>query len=160
MVAASAGFNESPGPQIFQDVPTAHPFYAWINRMANRGLIGGYQCGTQPGEPCIAPNNSPYYRPYANATRGQIAKIVANGAGYNESPNGSMFQDVPPSQTFYLWIQRLASRGIMGGYPCGEPFEPCGAEYKPYFRWGNNATRGQVAKIVSNTFFPNCNPSQ
>ena len=26
----------------------------------------------------------------------------------------------------------------------------------PYFRPGNNATRGQASKIVSNTFFPGC----
>jgi len=28
----------------------------------------------------------------------------------------------------------------------------------PYFRPNNNATRGQTSKIVSNTFFPDCNP--
>jgi hypothetical protein len=28
----------------------------------------------------------------------------------------------------------------------------------PYFRPANNATRGQVAKIVSNSFFPECQP--
>jgi hypothetical protein len=126
--------------------------------MANRGLIGGYPCGTQPSEPCVGPDNLAYYRPSANATRGQIAKIVSNGAGYNNPPSGQMFQDVPPTQTFYEWVQRLASRGVMGGYPCGTvPSEPCGAGSKPYFRWSNNSTRGQAAKITANTFFQGCN---
>ncbi len=155
MVAASAGFAEDPGPQRFQDVPTTHPYFAWINRMAIRGLIGGYPCGG-PGEPCIAPQNLAYYRPSAYATRGQIAKIVSNGAGFNDPPVGQMFEDVPAAHPFYDWVQRLASRGVMGGYPCGGVNEPCGAGNKPYFRWGNLATRGQVGKITANTFFPNC----
>jgi hypothetical protein len=156
MVAASAGFNEDPGPRRFQDVPPSNSYYVWVQRMANRGLIGGYPCGG-PGEPCIPPDNWAYYRPNANATRGQIAKIVSNGAGFTEPPVGQLFEDVPPSQPFYEWIQRLANRGVMGGYPCGEAGEPCvPPTNRPYFRWYNDATRGQVAKIVANTFFPNC----
>jgi type II secretory pathway pseudopilin PulG len=156
IVSNAAGFTEGPGPQRFGDVPTAHPYFTWINRMAIRGLIGGYPCGTRPDEPCVAPQDLEYYRPSANATRGQITKIVSNGAGYNDPSVGQIFQDVPPEQAFYIWVQRLASRDVVGGYPCGGENEPCGAENKPYFRWGNNATRGQVAKITSNTFFPNC----
>jgi uncharacterized delta-60 repeat protein len=161
MVAASAGFNEDPGPRKFQDVPPGNPYYVWVQRMANRGLIGGYQCGTQPSEPCVAPGNLAYYRPTANATRGQIAKIVSNGAGYNNTPAGQTFEDVPPSHAFYVWVQRLTSQPVpaMGGYPCGAVGEPCVApNNRPYFRWGNNATRGQVAKITANTFFPGCQP--
>ncbi|HKP53981.1 MAG TPA: hypothetical protein VJ183_15180 [Chloroflexia bacterium] len=155
-VSASAGFNENPGPQVFEDVPASNSFYAWINRLANRGLIGGYPCGTDPGEPCIAPDNRAYYRSSTQATRGQIAKIVSNGAGFSEPPVGQAFEDVPPANPFYVCIERLASRSIMSGYPCGGAGEPCGPDSKPYFRWGNNATRGQVAKIASNTFFPSC----
>jgi len=157
MVAASAGFSEDPGARRFQDVPSTNPYYVWVQRMANRGLIGGYPCGGV-GEPCIAPNNLAYYRPNANATRGQIAKIVSNGAGFNEPPTGQLFEDVAPSHPFYDWVQRLVNRGVIGGYPCGGVGEPCGAGNRPYFRWGNDATRGQVSKIVANTFFPGCQP--
>ena len=156
MVAASAGFSEAPGARRFEDVPPSNPYYVWVQRMANRGLIGGYPCGTQINEPCVAPDNLAYYRPNANATRGQIAKIVSNGAGYVDPPVGQMFEDVPPTHTFYEWVQRLASRGVMGGYQCGGENEPCGAGNRPYFRWQNDATRGQVAKITANTFFPGC----
>ncbi len=156
MVAGAAGFAEDPGPQHFEDVPPSLPYYAAINRMAVRLLIGGYPCGTVLNEPCVAPDNRPYFRPNNHATRGQIAKIVANGAGLSDPPVGQMFEDVPPEQPFYVWVQRLASLGVMGGYPCGGEYEPCGPESKPYFRWQNDSTRGQVAKVTSNTFFPNC----
>ncbi len=116
--------------------------------------MSGYECGS-PGEPCIT--GRPYFRPNANATRGQISKIVSNTAGYSEIPTEQTFEDVPPTHTFYREIQRLASRNIMGGYPCGGLGEPC-LSNRPYFRPGNNVTRGQSAKIVVNTFYPECNP--
>ncbi|HYP39427.1 MAG TPA: S-layer homology domain-containing protein [Chloroflexia bacterium] len=156
IVANSAGFNEPVSEQTFQDVLPGSTFYAFIERMASRGIIGGYPCGGT-GEPCGV-SNKPYFRPNANATRGQISKIVSNARGYNDPPGSQIFEDVPPGSAFYDWVQRLALRGIMGGYPCGGPGEPCGSSNRPYFRPNNNATRGQVSKIVANTFFPGCNP--
>jgi hypothetical protein len=122
--------------------------------MAGRSIIGGYPCGG-PGEPCVG-SGLPYFRPNANATRGQISKIVSNARGYSDPASGQTFQDVPPGSAFYDWVQRLAARGIMGGYPCGGRSEPCGPGNLPYFRPNNNATRGQTSKIVANTFFPGC----
>jgi hypothetical protein len=158
VVSASAGFNEDPGPQLFQDVPASNPFFVWINRLANRGIMGGYGCGHAPNEPCIPPQNRPYFRASNNSSRGQIAKIISNAAGYSDVPGTQTFEDVPPSQTFYLWIERLAWRGIMGGYPCGGIGEPCGPGSRPYFRPAASATRGQTTKIVANAFFPQCSP--
>ena len=64
---------------------------------------------------------------------------------------------MPPGETFYLWLERMSARGIINGYPCGSPFEPCIAPAnRPYFRPNNNATRGQMAKIAAEAFFPNC----
>ena len=84
---------------------------------------------------------------------------MSNSAGFSDPPGAQRYEDVPPSNTFYVWIQRLTNRDIMGGYQCGElPSEPCEAGNRPYFRPSNNATRGQTTKIVSNTFFPGCNP--
>jgi hypothetical protein len=98
----------------------------------------------------------PYFRPNANASRGQISKTVSNAAGFVEPAGAQMFEDVAPGSTFYDFIERLASRGIIGGYQCGGPVEPCGSGNLPYFRPNGNATRGQTSKIVANTFFPNC----
>jgi hypothetical protein len=155
IVSNSAGFNETPSGQTFEDVPPNHTFYLFIERMVMHDVLGGYDCGGL-GEPCVPPNSRPYFRPGNNATRGQIAKIVSNAAGYSDTPPSQTFEDVPPSNIFYLWIERLASRGAMSGYACGSSGEPCGPDNKPYFRPGNSATRGQTSKIVANTFFPNC----
>jgi hypothetical protein len=156
MVSNAAGFNDDPGPQIFEDVPLESPFFTWINRLTNQGAIGGYPCGQNPNEPCIEPDNRPYFRPNANATRGQLAKIVANAAGLGGTPTGQFYSDVDTDHTFYVWVMRLTELGAMSGYPCGGEGEPCDEENRPYFRPYNNVTRGQASKIVANTFFPNC----
>jgi hypothetical protein len=158
IVANSSGFNEPVSGQVFEDVLPTNIFYEHVERMAARGIIGGYPCGG-PNEPCGSIER-PYFRPNANATRGQISKIVSQAKGYTDPVSGQTFEDVSPSNSFYLYIERLASRGIMGGYGCGTlPGEPCGPQNRPYFRWGNNATRGQTSKIVSNAFFPGCQTS-
>jgi hypothetical protein len=155
IVSNSAGFSD-PATQMFEDVPPGSTFFDYIGRLASRGYISGYPCGG-PGEPCVPPGNLPYFRPNTNATRGQISKIVSNAAGFIEPVSGQTFEDVPPGSTFYDFIERLASRDVMSGYPCGSTGEPCiPPENRPYFRPNNNATRGQTSKIVANTFFPAC----
>jgi hypothetical protein len=156
IVSNAAVFDEDPGPQIYQDVPADNTFYQWINRLSLRGHMGGYPCGTVAAEPCIGPDNRPYFRPFSNATRGQLAKVVANAAGLGGTPTGQFFTDVAQDHPFYTWIMRLAEAGVMGGYDCGGLGEPCDSENRPYFRPLNNVTRGQASKIVANTFFPGC----
>ena len=154
IVSNAAGFSELPTQQTFEDVPPTNTFYEWVERLTTRGYMTGYPCGGV-GEPCVS--GRPYFRLFANATRGQTAKIVANAAGFNEAPTGQTFQDVPSTHTFYVFIQRLATRNVMGGYPCGGPNEPC-VNNRPYFRPSNDVTRGQSSKIVANAFFPECQP--
>jgi carboxypeptidase T len=158
IVSNAAGYDEDPGPQIYEDVPIGSPFYAWINRLSMHGHMGGYPCDLLPQEPCVAPDNRPYFRPGNSATRGQISKIVSNAAGYDDDipPTQQTFSDVPPGSTFWLYIERLVLHGVIGGYPCGGSGEPCDDQDRPYFRPNNNVTRGQAARIVTNTFFPNC----
>jgi hypothetical protein len=161
IVSNSAGFDEDPGPQLYEDMPEGSPFYQWINRLSMRGHIGGYPCGLVEGEPCIEPDNLPYFRPSNSATRGQLAKIVANAAGLGGTPTGVFYTDVQEDHTFYLWIMRLTELEVMSGYDCGGEGEPCDDQQRPYFRPFNNVTRGQASKIVANTFFPGCEiPSQ
>ena len=156
IVSNSAGFSDPAGPQQFEDVLPGSTFFDFIWRLAFRGIIEGYPCGG-PGEPCIAPDNRPYFRPNADVTRGQLSKIVSEAAGYSEPAGAQQFEDVPVGSTFYDYIWRLADRGIMSGYPCGGEGEPCNPpDNLPYFRPGKNATRGQASKIVANTFFPGC----
>jgi hypothetical protein len=156
IVSNAAGFDEDPGAQIYEDVDGSNPFYQWINRLSMRGHMGGYPCGTVDAEPCIEPDNRPYFRPFNNATRGQLSKIVANAAGIGGTPTGVFYTDVQEDHPFYTWIMRLTEAGVMSGYDCGGPGEPCDSQNRPYFRPYNNVTRGQASKIVANTFFPGC----
>jgi hypothetical protein len=115
------------------------------------GAITGYACGGD-GEPCDGQGRG-YFRPGAKLTRGQLAKITTSVAGYNETPVGESFKDVASDSPFYQYIERAVAHGVISGYASGGPSEPCPGAY---FRPGNNVTRGQTAKIVANTFFPNC----
>jgi uncharacterized delta-60 repeat protein len=158
IIGSAAGFAE-PIPstqQTFADVPPGSTFYLPIERLAGRSIVGGYPCGG-PFEPCQPPLNRPYFRPNNPVTRGQLAKIAASAANDTETPTGQTFQDVSPGSTFWVWIERMASRGVIGGYPCGGAGEPClPPGNRPYYRPGNPVTRGQTAKIATNTFFPGC----
>jgi uncharacterized delta-60 repeat protein len=157
IVSNSAGYSEPHSNQTFEDVPVGSTFHLFIERLVSRGFISGYACGGA-GEPCVPPTNRPYFRPGANVTRGQTAKIVASAAGLPAPPPGLWtFQDVPQGSTFWQWIESLSSAGAISGYPCGGEGEPCvPPENRYYFRPGNNVTRGQSSKIVANTFFPGC----
>jgi hypothetical protein len=156
IVSNSAGFIEPVSGQTFEDVPPAATFHAFIERLVSRGVMSGYACGGV-GEPCVPPGNRPYFRPNATATRGQLAKIVSNAANFTEPVGTQTFEDVTIGSTFHEFIERLVSRGVMSGYACGGPGEPCVPPgNRPYFRPSNNVTRGQTSKIVGNTFFPNC----
>lgn len=147
VVALAAGFTGSSSGQFYQDVDEGSPFYSYVMQLSNREVLAGYLCGG-PGEPCVAPQNRPYFRPGVSVSRGQMSKIIAGAAGYADDPGGQSFADVTPGSTFYLWIQRLSHRGLITGYSCGGVGEPCSAGNLSYFRPSKEITRGQSAKIV------------
>jgi subtilisin family serine protease len=135
----------------FEDVPVTNTFYPFVRCLACQGIVSGYPCG-DPGEPCNA-NEDPYFRPNNYVTRGQLAKIVSESAGFDEEvpPSQWTFTDVPYGSTFWVWVERLSNREVMSGYACGiDPNEPCDDQDRPYFRPNAGATRGQLTKIVSN----------
>jgi hypothetical protein len=86
--------------------------------------------------PTVAPT-SPATSPTATRTATAVATATVCAVA---------FADVPPSSTFYSYIRCLACRGVVSGYPCGGPGEPCPVTY---YRPNNLVTRGQVSKIVS-----------
>jgi plastocyanin len=140
-VPATATVPPTPCSLQFTDVPTGHTFYASIRCLACRVIINGYTTDCDTGVPCFKPGNL--------VTRGQLSKIVANAAGFIEPMGDQQFEDVPVGSTFFEFVWRLADRGIINGYPCGSPGEPCGGSGLPYFRPNANITRGQISKIVS-----------
>lgn len=157
IVSNSAGFSHPVSGQTFADVLPGSTFYTFIERLASRGVMGGYACGGA-GEPCGS-GNLPYFRPGSGASRGQLTKIVSNAAGFTDpDPSTSTFTDVPVGSTFHIYAERLLLNrpGVMGGYPCGGPGEPCDQQSRAYFRPADLVTRGQTAKIVDNTFYSDC----
>src|SRR5262249_48728913 len=74
--ANAAGFANQPSGQQFEDIAVGSTYYTFTFRLVSRDVMGGYPCGGA-GEPC-GPNNLPYFRSDANATRGQTSKIIAN----------------------------------------------------------------------------------
>jgi len=145
--------------QTFEDVPPGSTFYNYVERLAQASIVG-YACGG-PGEPCVPPENRPYFRPNNNLTRGQLVKLISSVAGWNDAIPSSQqsFQEVPFGSTFWIYVERfmLHVPGGITGYPCGGPGEPCVApENRPYFRPSNNVTRGQTSKLLTIALHPEC----
>ncbi|HYP40639.1 MAG TPA: S-layer homology domain-containing protein [Chloroflexia bacterium] len=129
--------TQTPGPcgMSFSDLPDSEWSYGYVADLYCRGAISGYADGT--------------FRPGNTSTRAQLTKMVSSGFGwvlYN--PYFRTFNDVLPGDSFYPYVETASLRGIMGGYPCGGPGEPCDTENRPYFRPGNDITRAQVAKML------------
>jgi hypothetical protein len=140
--------NADWGPnRTFADVVEGRTFAA-VQQSAAHGIISGYSCGATD-EPCD-PANRPYFRPDNDVTRGQFSKMLVLAMGWGElRPANNTFQDVDSNNTFYGNIERLAASGIISGYGCGGPGEPCvPPQNKPYFRPGNPIVRMQMAKMV------------
>jgi hypothetical protein len=135
-------------PQVFQDVPNTNPFYTWVNTAGLRSIISGYACGGV-GEPCF-PGNLPYFRPNNNITRGQVSKVVVLAKEWPLlNPTNRSFEDVPSTDPFYTFVETAVSAGILSGYDCGSPGEPCQPPgNRPYFRTNNPITRAQAAKMI------------
>lgn len=62
------------GP-TFADVPSTPTFYRVIESLVAHGIVAGYPCGA-PGEPCLPPGTTLYFRPATSTTRAQLSKIL------------------------------------------------------------------------------------
>lgn len=87
----------------FDDVVDGSDFYEDIYRIAARRVTVG----------CTATN----YCPDLNVTREQMAAFIMRALGEHNppTPQTQRFSDVPPSNIFYNFIDRLAAVGITAG---------------------------------------------
>jgi hypothetical protein len=140
--------NTAGGPH-FSDVPAGSTFYSYIETLYNLDVISGYTDGT--------------FRPDNWVTRGQITKIIVNAAIEADPVNWTLldpptatFEDVAVGSTFFQYVETAFAHGVIEGYPCGSPGEPCMPGNRPYFRPYNNATRAQISKVtyLSITYTP------
>jgi uncharacterized repeat protein (TIGR01451 family) len=130
---SNATCTSSPGSARIQvdflDVPPAHLFHDFVDRIARDGVTAG--CGG--GSFC----------PDAPNTRAQMAVFLLKskyGSDHVPPPaTGSVFLDVPASDAFAPWIEELAGLGVTGG--CG------GGNYCP----GTPVTRAQMAVFLLKT---------
>ncbi len=137
VVGAFAVPAYTPPTPTFSDVPPTHPFYAYIEAAVHAGIVSGYADGT--------------FRPGADVTRAQLAKIIVGATGWPlVTPPEATFADVPLGDSFAPFVETAVCRGLVSGYTCGGPGEPCDPGNHPYFRPFNSATRGQIAKITYN----------
>jgi len=115
--------------ESFADVPTGHPFYAFIETLFHAGITGGCAGGYCPANP---------------VTRAQMAVFLLKAKfGQDHTPpacTGAVFTDVPcTGGPFDPWIEELAGLQITGG--CG------GTLYCP----NNTVTRAQMAVFLLKT---------
>jgi hypothetical protein len=69
-----------------------------------------------------------------------VTKIIVLAFGFTiNTSGGPHFSDVVPTSTFYTYIETLKNLSLIDGYADGT------------FRPNNNATRGQIAKMVVNS---------
>ncbi|MEO8287538.1 MAG: S-layer homology domain-containing protein [Chloroflexota bacterium] len=132
----------------FTDVCTTDYFYQHVLDLNDLGVLSGYNSAP----PCDGTAHIPCFKPYNLTTRGQVSKIISLAAGFNEPVSGQDFEDVPPDHTFYLYVGRMAARGIVVGYACGGAGEPCSPENRPYFRVGATVNRAQLSKMTALSF--------
>ena len=109
----------------FTDVPASNPFFKFIQKLKDLGITGG----CSPTEFC----------PNAPITRGQMAVFVIKsryGTINFTYPSTPYFTDVPPSDPFFPFIQKMAQTGITAGCAVGL--------YCP----NQSLTRGQMAVFI------------
>jgi hypothetical protein len=96
----------TPASQRFTDVPPSNTFYNFIDRLAVLGITVG----------CNPPTNT-MYCPSSAVTREQMAAFIIRALGEFDppTPGSQRFNDVPPANVFYNFIDRMAVLNITLG---------------------------------------------
>nr|AUN37118.1 putative sugar-non-specific nuclease NucA [uncultured bacterium] len=133
IMRARGEFNPpTPGTQRFPDVPPSNPFYAFVDRMAELQITLGCGGGN--------------YCPSDVVLREQMAAFMIRGLhepGYvPPTPGSQRFNDVPPSNPFYAYIEEMATRAVTLGCSSNPPM------YCP----GSVVTRAQMAAFLVRAF--------
>jgi hypothetical protein len=133
IMRAKGEFN-SPAPrtQRFGDVPQSNQFYNFIDRLATLQITLG----------CTLDHSM--YCPSDPVNRQEMAAFILRGLGeFNPAtPAGQRFNDVPPSNVFYNFVDRLAVLNITLG---------CTPDHSMYCP-NDPVTRGQMAAFLVRAF--------
>ena len=111
----------------FSDVDMTKEYGAAVKDLAARGIINGYADGT--------------FKPFADVTRGQVAKILANLLALDtQTVVDPQFTDVKQSDEYYGAIAALANEGIASGFANGS------------FGVNQAITREQLASMLTSAY--------
>jgi hypothetical protein len=130
----TAIFSTTP---TFADVPPTSSFYPYIEQLYDLGITQG--CGTNG-------SGQPLFCPTAFVPREQMAAFLMRATGETQllSPTPT-FADVPTSNPFYGWIERLYEQGVTTG--CG-----VNGSGQPLFCPGELVPRQQMATFLIRAF--------
>ena len=139
-----------PGVPTFADVPTSHPYYGWIERLANAASWGG----NPPTVGCyLAPQR--LFCPWNPVLREEMAAFLVRAMGkLPMSSCAGIFCDVPRGGWACPYIERLANAG---SWSCGAPTTGivCPPGYSGWCRcFGpkDYVTRAQMAAFLVRAF--------
>jgi uncharacterized protein YjiK len=97
-----------PATPTFADVPASSIFFGYVERLFQQGITQG--CGTSGGQLLFCPK--------AFVPREQMAAFLIRAKGLTQLfPGTPTFADVPPSNIFFGYVERLYEQGITQG--CG-----------------------------------------
>ncbi|HMA36287.1 MAG TPA: hypothetical protein VKY74_17655, partial [Chloroflexia bacterium] len=146
--AAGQAMPATPG-QDFQDVATSDPFYTYLHNLKAANIVSGYAC--QPGgpnDPCVPPDNLPYYHPGVAVSRLQMTKFIDNGrrniadaVGTSLTISGTAYNTLSVTTTSggsaivgECLTPNTACYAVSGGAPAGD--------YAGYFPGGRGVYAG------------------
>lgn len=107
----------------FTDLPDTHWAYNSVNVLAENFILNGYLDGT--------------FKPEANITRGEFAKIIVSATNTLNSSATASFSDVTADDWYYYYVSSAYKEGFIKGYPDGT------------FRPNDYITRADICTIVS-----------
>lgn len=131
----ATGMNVNAATVHYKDVKESDNFYPSVQYLLDQKAIS---------------RSLPQFRPFENITRGQVASILAKVLDdrlkeikYTEWYSGANFIDVPKTDQFYPYINKLDWNGIMRGYYVND------SSYSPRaFGINQPLTRGQFAGVI------------
>lgn len=119
----------------FSDVPQTDPAFAYVQKAAELGIVGGYPDGT--------------FRPNTGIPRTTMAIVVVralDGESFDFT-QARWFADVDTTHDAFRYVQRARDRALT--YGCGD-VGPAQAN----FCVQSAATRGEIATVVARGFTP------
>ena len=112
----------------FTDVPKDASYYEDVKKLAENGIINGYEDGT--------------FRPDNYVTRAEACKMINLSLRYTSTEGAVGFPDVNPNDWYYNYAVAAQKAGYIEGYEDGS------------FRAANNITRQEVCAILCRLLKP------